>query len=131
MNKVINEKGHAWWDTTTKELVKIQLLFDCLKQYFFSIDREVEYILRKQHDILQFNQLDDALFDKWMADIASNEQFEEAKMDENEVQEDEVQIIDTIAPDQRDEEDKGQQSILVIDLEAQDVDMIEEQTRVK
>ncbi len=66
-----------------------------------------------------------------MTDIASNEQFEEAETYDDEVQEDNVQIIDTIALDQRDEEDKGQQSVSITGSEAQDVDMTEEQSRVK
>ena len=35
MNKVINEKGHAWWTTSTEEMVKVQILFDSLKQFFY------------------------------------------------------------------------------------------------
>ena len=31
INKIINEKGHAWWATSTKEMVKVQLFFDSLK----------------------------------------------------------------------------------------------------
>ena len=31
MNKIMNEKGHAWWATSTEESVKVQLFFDSLK----------------------------------------------------------------------------------------------------
>ena len=68
-----------------EELVKVQLFFDSLKQDFVSIDREAKYVLRKQCDILKFNWPDDTLFDMWMADIASNEQFKEAEIDDDEV----------------------------------------------
>ena len=88
MNKVINEKGHAWWTTTIEELVKVQLFFNSLKQNFVNIDKETEYVIKKQHDILYFNWPDDTLFDKWMVDISSNEQLEEAKIDDDKVQED-------------------------------------------
>ena len=47
MNKIINEKGHSWWATSTEELVKVQLLFDSLKRDFVTIDNEAEYVLKK------------------------------------------------------------------------------------
>ena len=28
MNRVINEKGHAWWENTTEEFVKVQIYYD-------------------------------------------------------------------------------------------------------
>ena len=95
MNKIINEKGHAWWATSTKELVKVQLFFDSLKWDFVTIDNEVEYVLKKKNDILYFNWPDDTGFDTWMVDIAFDEKFQEVETDEEEGQDDEVQIIDT------------------------------------
>ena len=47
MNKIRNEKGHAWWATSTEELVKVQLLFDSLKRDFVTIDNEAEYVLKR------------------------------------------------------------------------------------
>ena len=73
MNNVINETGHAWWAITIEQMVKVQLFFDSLKQDFVNIDKEVEYVVKKKHDILHFNWPDDTHFDKWMVDIASNE----------------------------------------------------------
>ena len=55
------KKGHAWWSTSIEELVKVQLFFDSLKQESITIDKEVEYVLRKKNDILQFNWLDDTI----------------------------------------------------------------------
>lgn len=130
MNKVINEKGHAWWATTIEELVKVQLFFDSLKQDFFIIDKEDEYVLKKKHNILPFNWLDETIFDKWMVEITSDEQLEEVETND-EVEEDEVQVIDTITKYQREEKDKGKQQILVVGPEAQDANMIEEETRIK
>lgn len=130
MNKVINEKGHAQWATTTKEMVKVQLFFDSLKHDFVIIDKEAEYVIRKKHGILHFNWPDDTLFEEWMADISSSEQWEQAEIDD-EVQGVEVQVIDTITHDQREEKDKGKQPILVVGPEAQDVDMTKEETRIK
>ena len=66
-----------------------------------------------------------------MADISSDEYFEEAKTDDDELQEDEVQVIGTIAQDQREEEDKRKQPILVPSSKVQDANMIEEETRIK
>ena len=117
--------------TTIEELVKVQLFFDSLKQDFLNIDKEVEYVIKKQHDILHFNWLDDTLFDKWMVDIASNEQLEEAENDDDELHEDEIQVIGTLTQDQRKEEEKDKKPISIAGLEAQDDDMIEEETRIK
>lgn len=78
-------------------------------------------MLKRKSDILQFNWPDDALFDTWMEDIDSYEQVEEAEIDE-----DEVQIIDTTTLDLKDEEDEGHQLAPAIGIETQDVDMIEE-----
>ena len=47
MNKIINEIVHAWWDTTTEEMVKAQIFFDSLKQEFIDIDSEAEYVIKK------------------------------------------------------------------------------------
>ena len=74
MNKIINEIGTAWWATTTEEMVKAQIFFDSLKQDFVNIDKVAEYVIKKQNNILQFNWPDDTFFDKWMIDIASDEQ---------------------------------------------------------
>ena len=66
-----------------------------------------------------------------MVDITSDEKFEEAKSDDDEVHEDELEVIDTLAQDQREEEDKSKQPILVASLEAQDASIIEEEARIK
>ena len=131
MNEILNEKGHAWWVTTIEELVKVQLFFDSLKQDFVNIDKQSEYVIKKKHDILHFNWPYDTLFDKWMEDIASDEQLEEVEIDDDEVQEDELQVIGTLAQDQTKEEDKRKKSISVTSLEAQDADMTQEETRIK
>ena len=60
---------------------------------------------------MQFDWPDDTLFDKWMADIASDEQFEEDETDSDEVQDDEVQIIDITAQGQQEEDNKCNQSV--------------------
>ena len=88
-----------------EELVKVQLFFDSLKKNFIVIDKEGEYVTKKQQNILQFDWPDDTLFDKWMVDITSNKQLGEAEIDDDEVHEDELQVIDTLALDQREEED--------------------------
>ena len=62
MNKIINEIGHAWWATTTEEMVKAQIFFDSLKLFFIDIDKEDEYVIKKQHDILQFDWPDEKYF---------------------------------------------------------------------
>ena len=107
------------------------MFFDSLKQDFVNINKEVEYIIKKQHDILHFNWPDDTLFDKWLADMSPNELLDKAKIDDDDVHEDEVQVIDTPEQDQRKEEDKRKQPILVVGSEAQDASMIEEETRIK
>lgn len=110
MNEVINEKRHAWWAATIEEIVNAQLFFDSLKQNFVSIDKEAKYVIKKQSDILQFNWPDDTLFDKWMANVTSDEQLEKVESDDDEMNLDEVQIIDRPSKDQRREEDKTGQS---------------------
>ena len=94
MNKVINKKGNAWWVATTKEVVKVQLFFDSLRQDFIEIDKLGEYVMKKQHDILHFDCLDDTLFDKWMVDLVHAKQLEYAITDDQVMEHDEVQIID-------------------------------------
>ena len=54
-------------------MVKVQIFFDSLKQDFINIDKEGEYAIKKQQDVLQFDWPDDTLFDKWMVDIAPDE----------------------------------------------------------
>lgn len=68
-------------------------------------------MLKRQGDILQFTWPDDVLFDKWMAEIPSDEQFVEIETKNEEVQDDETQIINTITTQvQQEEEDKKDQS---------------------
>ena len=69
MNKVISEKGNAWWAATTKEVIKVQSFFDFLRQDCVEIDKVGEYVMKKQHDILDFNWPDDTLFDKLMTNF--------------------------------------------------------------
>ena len=104
INKVINEKGHAWWATMTKEKVKVQLFFDSLKEEFVDFEKEASYILKKQNDILQFSWPDDIQFDTWMADLLLDKQLEEDSLDDDEKKEGEVQVIDTLAPKLKKEE---------------------------
>ena len=52
MNKVINEKRNAWWVATTEEVVKVHLFYDSLRIEFVEIDKIREYVINKQHDIL-------------------------------------------------------------------------------
>ena len=90
MNKIINEIGHAWWATTTEEMVKAHIFFDSLKQEFVDINSKAEFVIKKQQDILHFDWLDDTLFDKWMVDIAFDEKLQEAESDDDETHEDEL-----------------------------------------
>ena len=57
--------------------------------------------------------------------------FDEVEIDEDEVQDDEVQIIDTLAPVLREEEGESNLLVPTIETKAQDVDMTEEQLKVK
>ena len=67
-----------------------------------------------------------------MEDIAPDDQFEEVDSDSDEMQDDEIQIIDTITThSQQEEEDKGDQSILDAGPKPQDVDTTEEEGKVK
>ena len=66
-----------------------------------------------------------------MVDIASGEQFEEVEIDDDEVQDDEVQIFDTKSLDPKDEEDEGHQLVPTRGIETQDMDVTEEQSKVK
>ena len=99
INKVVNEKGHAWWATTTEELVKVELFFDSLKQEFVDFENEADYILTKQNDILWISWPDDIQFNTWMADTPSDKQSEEDSSDHDMEQKDEVQVIDRSAPE--------------------------------
>lgn len=130
MDKVINKIGYAWWETTIEELVKVQLLFDSLKQDFVNIDKEVEGLIKKTNDILQFNQPNDTLFYKWMVDIASKEQWVEGESDGDEMDQDEVQIIEAPSTDQKKEEDKDKKPIAVVGKKAQNDDMAQEEERI-
>ena len=56
-----------------------------MKQDLIKIDKVAEYVFKKKNDILQFNWPDDTLFDKWMANIVSDEQWEEVENDDNEM----------------------------------------------
>ena len=69
-------------------MVKVQLFFDSLKKIKIDTEKEVKYVIKKQNDILRFNWPDDTLFDKWMVDIASNEQWEKLENDSNEMDHD-------------------------------------------
>ena len=120
MNRVINEKGHAWWENTTEEVVKVQKIYDSLREDFIEIDKLGEYVIKKQHEILSFNWLDDTLFDKWMAYFFHAKQLELCEIDNDEIEQDELQIIDTSV---KEEEDKGKQPIVVTSMEAQTDDL--------
>ncbi len=52
-NRVINEKGHALSEKTIEEVVKVQLLYDYLKEEFVEINKLGEFVLKKQHDICE------------------------------------------------------------------------------
>ena len=77
VNKVVSEKGHTWWATTTEELVKVQLFFDSLKQEFVGFEKDADYVLAKQEDILRISWPDDEQVNTWMADTLSDEPTEE------------------------------------------------------
>ena len=71
-------------------------------------------MLKRQGDILQFAWPDDLLFDKWMAEIPPGEQFVEGETENEEIQDDETQIIDTITTQaQQKEENKKEQSLSI------------------
>ena len=128
INKVVNERGHAWWAATTEEMMKTQIFFDSLKQEFFAINNEAKYVLQRQRDSLQFHWPDDTLFDKWMAEIALGEKFDEDEIDDDEVQDDEIQIIDTVTTQaQQEEEDKNDQSLSIAGPGPQDANTTEEE----
>lgn len=134
MNKIINEIEHAWWATTIEEIVKAQLFFDSLKKEFVDIDSKVEFFIKRKQDILHFDQPDDVLFDKWMAEIAPGEHFEEDETDSDEVQGDEIQIIDIVTTqgqEEEEEEDKNDQSLSVVGLGPQDTDTTKEEGKVE
>ena len=106
INRVIDEKRHAWWENTIEEVVKVQIFYDSLREFFIEIDKIGEYVLKKQHEILSFNWLDDTLFDKWMADFVHSKQLVLSEIDEDEVDQDGLQTIDSSV---KVEEDKGTQ----------------------
>ena len=61
---------------------------------------------------MQFTWPDDMLFEKWMAEIPPGEQFVEGETENEEMQDDEIQIIDTITTQaQQKEENKKDQSL--------------------
>ena len=80
---------------------------------------------------MQFDWPDDTLFDKWMADIAFDEQWEEVEIDNDEMEQDDIKIIDTSSRDQREEKDINEKPIVVVGTEAQANDMIEEEVKIK
>ena len=96
MNRVINEKGHAWLENKTEEVVKVQIFYDSLREEFIEIDKLGEYVLKKQHEILSFNWLDDTLFDKWMTSFVHAKQLELGEIDEDEIEQDQLQTTDTL-----------------------------------
>ena len=55
MNRVINEKGNAWWANTTKEVLKVQIFYDSLREDFIEINKLRDYVMKKQHDVLSSN----------------------------------------------------------------------------
>ena len=127
MNKVINEKGNAWWEATTEEVVKVQLFFDSLRQYFVEIEKIEEYVMKKQHDILHFDWPDDTLFDKWMAELVHAKQLEYVETDDEDMDQDEVQIIETLV---KEEEKKEKQPIIVTKIGPQSDDLATRQPMV-
>ena len=66
-----------------------------------------------------------------MANIASDEQFEEVETDSDEMQDDEFQIIDITAQGQQEEQNKGDKLVSIVGPEPQDVDTTEGVGKVK
>ena len=87
MNRIVNEKGHAWQENTIEEVVKMQLFYDSLRTYFIEIDKLGEYVMRKKHEILNFNWPNETFFDKWMAYFVHAKQleFDETNDDQDEI----------------------------------------------
>lgn len=75
LNKLINEKGRIWFSKKTKEFVQVQKFFDSFKKEFDEIKKLGKYVVKKQHEILNFNWPDDSLFNKWMADLSQSNQI--------------------------------------------------------
>ena len=70
------------------------------------------------------------MFDTWMADLVFDEQSQEVEIDEDEVQNDEVQIVDTSTLILK-EASESYQLVLATKIEAQDMDMIYEKSKVR
>lgn len=119
-NMVINEKGHAWLEKITEEVVKVKVLFDSFKEDFVEINKLGEYVLKKQDGILNFSWLDDTLFNKWMEDLVHSKQLVFSETDEDEVDQDELQIIHTSI---KEEEGKYKQSTIVTSIKVQTDDL--------
>ena len=59
LNKVVNEKGQAWFAKITEENVRIQIFFDSFRKEFDEIDKLGEDVMKKKREILNFNWPDD------------------------------------------------------------------------
>lgn len=120
MNRVINEKGNAWWENTTEEVVKVQIFYDSLRKYFIEIYKLGEYVIKKHHEILNFNWPNDTLFKKWMEYFVHANQLELDETNDDEMEQDELQIIGTSV---KVEEDIGKKPIAVMSIEAKTDDL--------
>jgi hypothetical protein len=48
INDVINEKGHVLWVMTTGEIVKVQLFYNSIREYFVEIIKLGSFVIKKQ-----------------------------------------------------------------------------------
>ena len=65
INKVINEKGHVLWAMINEEFVRVQLFNNTVRKEIVEIDKLRGFVIKKKHEILNFDWPDDIVFNKW------------------------------------------------------------------
>ena len=74
INRVINETGHLLWAMTNEELVKVQLFYNTIRKDFVELEVSANYLVTVQREILNFDWLEDTIYNNWKEEFLFSEQ---------------------------------------------------------
>lgn len=98
LNDVVNKENDIQFYRMVEELVNVQLFFDYFQKYFDKIKKLEKYVLKREKKILNFNQRDGTILNKWVADYSSTSQFLQVAFEEALIEKEttinELQLVD-------------------------------------
>ena len=63
--KINKEHNNVWFSRTTKEIVRVRILFDSFKDEFINLRALARAVMKKEYAILNFDWLDEKTYGQW------------------------------------------------------------------